>query len=166
MVTKCLLHELCSEEYPNAPYMVNNVCKKRYPRAFSEETTQGEDGYPVYRRRNDGRTFQKTPDGFAYDNWWVVLHNPYLTKMFNAHINIEVFVDIRSVKYIFKYVYKGPNFVAAVIVGPINEIQQYINAQYLSAGRGRFLTFIQKTYRMATCHSISCSFARTTQRHF
>jgi hypothetical protein len=68
MVTKCLLHELCSEEYPNAPYMVNNVCKKRYPRAFSEETTQGEDGYPVYRRRNDGRTFQKTPDGFAYDN--------------------------------------------------------------------------------------------------
>jgi hypothetical protein len=57
MVTKCLLHGLCSEEYPNALYMVNDVCKKRYPRAFSEETTQGEDGYPVYRWRNNGRTF-------------------------------------------------------------------------------------------------------------
>ncbi len=87
--------------------MVNDVCKKRYPRTFSEETTQGEDGYPVYYRRNDGRMFQKTPNGFAYNNRWMVPHNPYLTKMFNAHINVEVFVGIQSVKYLFKYVYKG-----------------------------------------------------------
>jgi len=26
-VTKCLLHELCGKEYPNTPYMVNDVCK-------------------------------------------------------------------------------------------------------------------------------------------
>jgi hypothetical protein len=31
-VTKCLLHELCGQEYPNALCMVNGVCKKRYPR--------------------------------------------------------------------------------------------------------------------------------------
>jgi len=48
-VTKCLLHGPCDEEYPNAYCMVNGVCKKRYLRAFSEETTQGEDGYLVYR---------------------------------------------------------------------------------------------------------------------
>jgi hypothetical protein len=60
----------------------------------------------------------------------------YLTKMFNAHINVEVSVDIRNVKYLFKYVYKGPDRVAAVIVGPLNEIQQYINARYLSAVEG------------------------------
>jgi len=123
MVTKCLLHGPCGQEYPNAPCMVNDLCKKRYPRAFSEETTQGEDGYPVYRRQNDGRTFQKTLDGFAYNNRWVVPHNPYLTKMFNAHINVEMSVCIRSVKYLFKYVYKGPDRVAAVIAGLINEIQ-------------------------------------------
>ncbi len=64
-VTKCLLHGSCGQEYPNAPCMVNSLCKKQYPRAFSEETTQGEDGYPIYRRRNDGRTFQKTPDGLC-----------------------------------------------------------------------------------------------------
>jgi hypothetical protein len=135
-VTKCLLHGPCGQEYPNAPCMVNNVCKKHYSRAFSEETTQGEDGYPVYRRRNDGRTFQKTQDGFTYDNRWVVPHNPYLTKMFNAHINIEVSAGIRSVKYLFKYVYKGPDRVAVVIAGPTNEIQQYIDAQYLSVAEG------------------------------
>jgi hypothetical protein len=100
MVTKSLLHELCSQEYPNAPYMVNGVCKKRYPWAFSEETTQSEDGYLVYCSRNDGWMFRKTPYGFAYDNRWVVPHNPYVTKMFNAYINVEVSASIWSVKYL------------------------------------------------------------------
>jgi hypothetical protein len=39
MVTKCLLHGLCDQEYPNAPCMVNGVRKKHYPRAFSEGIT-------------------------------------------------------------------------------------------------------------------------------
>jgi len=56
--------------------------------------------------------------------------------MFNAHINVEVFAGIRSVKYLFKYVYKGLDRVIAVIAGPINEIQQYIDTRYLSAAEG------------------------------
>jgi hypothetical protein len=62
--------------------------------------------------------FQKTPDGFAYDNRWVVPHNLDLTKMFNAHINIEVSAGIKNVKYFFKYIYKGPDCVAVVITSP------------------------------------------------
>jgi hypothetical protein len=56
-ITKCLLHGPCGQKCPNAPCMVNGVCKKCYPRVFSEETTQGEDNYPIYCRRNDGQTF-------------------------------------------------------------------------------------------------------------
>jgi len=104
-------------------YASNGLCKQRYPQAFSEEITQGKDSYPIYPRQNDGQTFWKTPNGFAYDKWCVVPHNPYLTKMFNAHINVEVFTGIQSVKYLFKYVYKGPDRVVAVITDPINEIQ-------------------------------------------
>jgi hypothetical protein len=48
--------------------------------------------------------------------------------MFNAHINVEVFASIWSVKYLFKYIYKGLDRVAMVIVDPTNEIQQYIDA--------------------------------------
>ncbi len=44
--------------------------------------------------------------------------------------------DIQSVKYLFKYVYKGHDRVVAVIVDPTNEIQQYINARYLSTAEG------------------------------
>ncbi len=123
-----MLHEPCGEEYTNTPCMVNGVCKKRYPRAFSEETIEGEDNYPVYCQWNDGRTFQKTPDGFAYDNQWVVPHNPYRTKMFNAYINIEVSAGTWSVKYLFKYVYKGLDYVTTVIA--CNEIQQSIDAKH------------------------------------
>jgi hypothetical protein len=118
-----LLHGPCGQEYPNAPCMVNGVCKKCYPWTFFKETTQGKDGYPIYCRGNDGRTFRKTQDGFAYDNWWVVPHNPYLTKMFNAHINIKVSANIQSVKYLFKSIYIGPDRIVVVIVGPTNEIQ-------------------------------------------
>jgi hypothetical protein len=52
----------------------------------------------------------------------VVPHNPYLTKMFNAHINVEVSANIRSVKYLLKYVYKGHDCVVAVIAGLTNKI--------------------------------------------
>jgi hypothetical protein len=46
--------------------------------------------------------------------------------MFNAHINVEVCADIWSVKYLFKYVYKGLDHVTMVITNLTNEIQQYI----------------------------------------
>jgi hypothetical protein len=99
-------------------------------------STVGKDSYPVYHGQNDGRTFRKTPNGFAYNNQWVVPHNPYLSRMFNAHMNVEVSAGIHNVKYLFKYVYKGSDHVALVITGPTNEIQQYIDARYLSVAKG------------------------------
>jgi transcriptional regulator len=70
---------------------------------------------------------------FVFDNRWVVPHNPYLTRKFNAHINVEVSAGIRSVKYLFKYVYKRQDRATVQVDGPTNEIKQYIDAQYLSA---------------------------------
>jgi hypothetical protein len=43
--------------------------------------------------------------------------------MFNAHINVKVSTGIRSVKYLFKYVYKGPDHVGVMISGPTNKIK-------------------------------------------
>jgi hypothetical protein len=68
-------------------------------------------------------------------NGWC-LTTPTLPKMFNEHINVEVFADIRSVKYLFKYVYKGPDHVTVVIASSTNKIQQYIDARYLNAVEG------------------------------
>jgi hypothetical protein len=41
------------------------------------------------------------------DNGWVVPYNPYLVLKYNAHINVELCSTIKSVKYLYKYVYKG-----------------------------------------------------------
>jgi hypothetical protein len=66
--------------------------------------------------------------------------------MFNAHINVEVSADIQSVKYLFKYIYKGLDCVGAVITGPTNEIHQYIDAQYLSVAEGVDSLLLFKKY--------------------
>ena len=131
-VTKCLLHGPCGSAYPNAPCMKDGKCSKRYPRAFCAETYHGEDGYPVYRRTDNGRTFQRSSNGFVYDNRWVVLYIPYIAKKFDAHINVEVSAGTHCVKYLFEYVYKGRDRTAVEVDGPVNEIKRFEDARYLS----------------------------------
>jgi hypothetical protein len=41
------------------------------------------------------------------DNRWVVPYNPYLIRTFNCHINVEACTSIKSVKHLFKCIYKG-----------------------------------------------------------
>ena len=76
------------------------------------------------------------------DNRWVVPYNPYLTLKYNCHINVEHCASIKSVKYIYKYVYKGHDCTNLEFhltenerseLG-YNEIKQYLYiARYVSA---------------------------------
>ena len=78
-------------------------CSKRVPKNFQEETTMDENGFPTYRRRNTG-TYHR-PNGSTTDNQYVVPYNNTLLKLFNCHINVEVVSSIKSVKYLYKYIY-------------------------------------------------------------
>ena len=77
--------------------IVRGKCKKRYLREWSNETLWNEDGYPVYRRRNNGRTAEIGPINArkVVDNQSVVPYNPYLSKRYNAHINVEVCLSVK-----------------------------------------------------------------------
>jgi len=74
----------------------------------------------------------------------VVPHNNYLLTKYDAHINIEVYNNIRVVKYLFKYVYKGHDRVTIEIsrqndnasegiVVKADEIKKYFDCRYVSA---------------------------------
>ena len=68
------------------------------------------------------------------DNRDIVPYSPWLCAKYASHINVEHCASIRSVKYLFKYSYKGHDR-AALEMG-CDEIQQYIDARYIGAPEG------------------------------
>jgi hypothetical protein len=104
-VTSNMIHGPCGALDRNCACMVDGVCSKGYPREFVAETTTGDYTKVLYRRLQDGRSTEKS--GFNMDNRWVVPYNPYLTQKYDAHINVEIATSVQSVKYLYKYVYKG-----------------------------------------------------------
>ena len=121
-VTKTMVHGPCGKDYPNTKCMVNGTCSKWYPKEFLNQTQFGEDGYPQYARPDNGRVFVNYA-GYTYTNCDVIPYNPpYLSTKYNCHINVEVCASVKAVKYIHKYIYKGPDM-ATVRVSRTDEPQ-------------------------------------------
>lgn len=149
VVTKHLIHGPCGEDFPNAPCMDwrdgKRFCTKGFPRAFSAETVISSDAYPVYRRRNDSpfafvRPHSTYPcETTVVGNEWVVPHNPYLAAKYQAHINVEVCSSIKAIKYIHKYIYKGPDRGTAEF--EVDEIREYLNGRYVGSSEAVWRLF-------------------------
>jgi hypothetical protein len=65
------------------------------------------------------------------DNRWIVPYNPYLSRKYRAHINVEVCGSVKAVKYIHKYIYKGNDRATARVVGQDDEISQHLQGRYV-----------------------------------
>jgi len=59
IVTQHLLHGPCGLINPKQACMQNGDCSKKYPKEWQDETDTSGDGYPKYRRRDDGNTYKK-----------------------------------------------------------------------------------------------------------
>jgi hypothetical protein len=90
--------------------------------------------------------------GIKLDNRWVVPHNVYLSTKYDAHINVEVCNNIRAVKYLFKYVYKGHDRATVELsrqsdnategnVVDTDEIKKYLDCRYVSASEAAWRIF-------------------------
>ena len=140
IVKNQLTHGPCGEHNPNAPCMIpdpngaGRICSKHFLKSFNSETVVTEDGYPLYRRRNDGRTWIKKVNGrnVTMNNQWVVPYSPYLTKIYNVHINVEVCVSVKAIKYIHKYIYKGNEHMTAELQNSVDEVARHLNRRYIS----------------------------------
>ncbi|XP_073291052.1 uncharacterized protein [Primulina huaijiensis] len=115
--------------------MVNGKCKKNFPKPFVEYTSRGNDSYPLYRRREGGQVSIPNNDDVFIDNGWVVPYNPWFLLKYDCHINVEVCGEIKCVKYIYKYIHKGPDGVALELRNGQNcdEIQQYVDGRWICA---------------------------------
>jgi hypothetical protein len=141
IVVNHMMHGPCGEQYnPDAPCMRERKCSKRFPKPFCEETVREEGKYPTYRRRDDGRSALKyckrLGTSVPLNNSWVVPYNAYLSKRYNCHINVELCGSMRSIKYLYKYVYKGPDKAmteTTINADTINEVRQYQDCRYFSA---------------------------------
>ncbi|XP_021755978.1 uncharacterized protein LOC110721154 [Chenopodium quinoa] len=59
--------------------------------------------------------------GSNLDKRWVIPYNPYLSLLFDCHLNVEVCSTIQVVKDLYKYVYKGHDYFSFNVVGEGNE---------------------------------------------
>ncbi|KAI5423335.1 hypothetical protein KIW84_046347 [Lathyrus oleraceus] len=146
--------------------MKDGHCIKRYPKQFLDETRQGTDSYPEYRRRVDESV--SLGKDRSIDNRWVVPYNPWLLLKYDYHINVDICSSIKSIKYLYKYVYKGPDRVAMEVhKGPyMDEVQQYVDArwicptswEYLLTNNGMTFSTFKKSVKdrgfLETGHSI------------
>ena len=144
-VSKNMIHGPCGTLNPQAPCMVDGRCSKYYPREFRDATVVNSEGYPEYRRQNNGRFV--TRQRMNMDNRWVVPHNRYLCAKYDAHINVEVCTTVAAIKYVYKYVYKGNDRAQAMIHIPrssemsegsdqgaqiemVDEVREYLDTRY------------------------------------
>ncbi|XP_044019460.1 uncharacterized protein LOC122859843 [Aphidius gifuensis] len=119
IVMKNMIHGPCGDWCKNK----DGICTKHFPKKFQNETLIDENGYPTYKRRNTG--VYKRINGEAVDNRYVVPYNATLLKIFNCHINTEIVSSIQSVKYLYKYIYKGHDAACFEITN--NTHEKYIN---------------------------------------
>ena len=73
LVKSCMIHGPCGVQNPSCVCMEDGECKKNFPKPFRDETAENVNGYPAYRRRNNGRTVQI--GGLVADNSYVVPYN-------------------------------------------------------------------------------------------
>ena len=151
IILKNNIHGPCGKLNPNSPCMDTDdrgrqFCSKEFPKDFQSSTCLTEFTYPKYKRRSpaeSGRTAVKMVKGkpVVVDNSMVVPYNSFLSKFFNCHINVEFCETVVAIKYVYKYITKGPDrcLVATKIddgtqkVENVNEVEEFVDARYLGA---------------------------------
>jgi len=130
-VTKYMLHGLCGVDNPQAKCMVNGKYSKHFPKEYRERTDWAKDSYPLYTRSNNSLVFEH--NGARFTNQYVVPYCSQLPLLFDYHLNVEISARLETVKYLRKYIYKGPNRATMEISGGIqDEIKAHLDGRFIS----------------------------------
>nr|GEU35788.1 hypothetical protein CTI12_AA123990 [Tanacetum cinerariifolium] len=96
VVTEYMLHGPCGADPKYAPYTIDEKCSKHFPKSFLSKTVIDEDGYALYRRRNNKVTAKK--GNFVYDKH-VVPHNRMLLNVVRGATSFEKHMTVNKKVY-------------------------------------------------------------------
>nr|GEY30580.1 DNA helicase [Tanacetum cinerariifolium] len=119
IISEMMVHGPCGPADPTATCMKENVCSKKFPKKFNNETFFDKDGYVHYHRRNTG--VEVTRICMDLDNGYTVPYNQQLCLTFHVHINVEYCGWSMLIKYLFKYISKEIDMIVTKITRPIGE---------------------------------------------
>lgn len=121
-VSKHMIHGPCSL-YRNC--LRDGQCTKYFPKSMQDHTMNSKGGYPVYRRRETGHKCKSPLDEeMLVDSQYVVPYNPGLLLKYNCHLNVEICSTVQAIKYVYKYVYKGPDKAFVSVAGELDEASE------------------------------------------
>ena len=80
------------------------------------------------------------------DNCQVIPYCLYLTVKYYTYINIKVYTSIRSIKYIYKYIYKGNNHTTLRLTDG-DKVSQYLQGCYISPSKAIQRLFKYSIYK-------------------
>ncbi|GKC30422.1 hypothetical protein Tco_1037716 [Tanacetum coccineum] len=137
LVTELIMHEPYGVANSHASCMQEGSCNKHFPKKYNDTTLFDTNGHTQYQRRDTEVHVMKGES--KLDNCNVVPYNRALCLAFEAHINVEYCGSSMLIKYLFKYISKGPDRTMAKIsnsetssLAPgkstqIDEIQSYVD---------------------------------------
>ncbi|GKE33481.1 DNA helicase, partial [Tanacetum coccineum] len=143
VVTELMMHGPCGVANSSAVCTEKGVCNKGFPKMYNDKTFFDINGHTHYRRRQTGVYFMKGES--RLDNCNVVPYNRMLCLAFRAHINVEYCGWSMLIKYLFKYISKGPDRILGKIdrqVGnpssstiekhiQVDEIKNYVDGRFI-----------------------------------
>ena len=122
--------EQAPESRIRGPLTVNGKYGKHFPKEYRERTDWAKDSYPLYARPDNGLVFER--NGARFTNQYVVPYCPQLLLLFDCHINVEISAGLGTVKYLSKYIYKGPDRATMEISGGVqDEIKAHLDGRFI-----------------------------------
>ncbi|GKD40429.1 DNA helicase [Tanacetum coccineum] len=143
VVTELIMHGPCGVANSSTSCTKNRVCNKYFPKKYNDTTFFDVNGHTHYRRRQTEVHFMKGES--RLDNCNVVPYNRMLCLAFHAHINVEYCGWSMLIKYLFKYISKGPDRIIEKVnrsIGDtstsmgekdiqVDEIQNYVDGRFV-----------------------------------
>ncbi len=89
-----------------------------------------DNSYLIYRWYNDSQFVVRIirRQETCFDNRFVIFYNLYLICKYNAYINVEIYITVKAIKYIYKYIYKRSDKTTVEIWGQnrLNEVEMHL----------------------------------------